>query len=495
MNIYRPPRRSAMANNGSGRSGAIVYPELPDDLRRGLTLRSLSYFGAGAIMASVTIGSGETFFASRGGAIFGYTLLWCFVASAVMKGVQVYTAARHMTLTGEHPMTHWGKLPGPRNWVPWTMGILSMLCFPFWLAGLPLFIGKTINWIFGIEGSQAELLLYARVFGSICIVVAVTLTWLQSYGVLEKVQTFIVGLLLLSVLAACFAARPDWLAVLFGMFVPEVPDYAPWVVAKYPDIASTGIWVAIGAFLGAIGGGTYDYIGYIGCYREKKWGLISTRDGTHDASTLPIDEAPENIRRGKAWLLPARIDVGIGFFCVLLFTICFYVLGASMLHPKEVVPDTAEPLVHQALFVTQFHPLMMYLYQLGIFMAFWGTIYGAYEIYIRTARECFRPLSRAIHDMPDRTFRLILLIYCAGGALPLLWVMENPVKTVEPAAIVGGVFTCGLWCFLMLWTDRSFLPPSLRMPKLLMLATVASGVVLTAIGAKAIVDYVARLIG
>ncbi len=185
----------------------IRYPELTEDLRRGLQWRSLKYFGAGAIMASVTIGSGETFFASRGGAIFGYTLLWCFVASALMKGIQVYTAARHMTLTGEHPMTHWGKLPGPKNWVPWTIGIISILCFPFWLAGLPLFIGKTINWILGVTGSEQELLFYARLSGTICIVLAVTLTWLQSYGVLEKAQTFIVGLLLLSILAACFAAR------------------------------------------------------------------------------------------------------------------------------------------------------------------------------------------------------------------------------------------------------------------------------------------------
>ena len=67
----------------------LEYPPLPEDLERGLSWRSLKYFGAGAIIASVTIGSGETLFASRGGAIFGYALLWCFVASALMKGAQL----------------------------------------------------------------------------------------------------------------------------------------------------------------------------------------------------------------------------------------------------------------------------------------------------------------------------------------------------------------------------------------------------------------------
>ena len=86
----------------------IRYPDLPPELSGGFNWRMLKFFGAGAIIASVTIGSGETLFASRGGAVFGYALLWCFVGGAVMKGIQVYTAARHMTLTGEHPMAHWG---------------------------------------------------------------------------------------------------------------------------------------------------------------------------------------------------------------------------------------------------------------------------------------------------------------------------------------------------------------------------------------------------
>ncbi|MFP6612415.1 MAG: Nramp family divalent metal transporter [Pirellulales bacterium] len=472
---------------------SIQYPELTEDLKAGLSWRTLKYFGAGAIIASVTIGSGETFFASRGGAIFGYTLMWCFVLSAILKGIQVYTAARHFTLTGEHPVTHWGQFPGPRNWVPWTVGIVSVLCYPFWLAGLPMFIGKTINWIIGITGNEAELLFYARLWGTLCILLAVTLTWLQSYGVLEKVQTFLVGLLLLSIVAACFAAKPDWLAALAGTFVPKVPDYAPWVKDAYPKVAEIPVWIAIGTFLGAIGGGTYDYIGYLGCFREKKWGLIQSRDGSKDSGMLPIDESPENIRRGKRWLLPAKIDVGVGFFCVLLFTICFLALGAAMLHPQEVIPDSAEPLKHQAEFVTQFHPAMKYFYQLGIFMAFWGTIYGAYEIYIRTAEECFRPISRRVREMPKGKFRLIVLVYCAGGALPLLWLMDDPVKIVTPAAIIGGVLMCGLWCFLMIWTDRHFLPKPLRMGRTLFALTVVSGTVLTVLGLKAVWDYAAGL--
>jgi Mn2+/Fe2+ NRAMP family transporter len=39
----------------------------------------LTVFGPGAIIASLTIGTGELVFSSRGGAIFGYRILFLFV--------------------------------------------------------------------------------------------------------------------------------------------------------------------------------------------------------------------------------------------------------------------------------------------------------------------------------------------------------------------------------------------------------------------------------
>ncbi|MDP6058268.1 MAG: hypothetical protein QGH33_05220 [Pirellulaceae bacterium] len=88
--------------------------------------------------------------------------------------------------------------------------------------------------------------------------------------------------------------------------------------------------------------------------------------------------------------------------------------------------------------------------------------------------------------------RLIVLLYCAIGGLMLLWTFENPVDLVKPAAYVGGVFACGLWCFAMIWSDRRFLPTRpLRMGRLLLWFTAPSGLVLTAAGTLARWDYLA----
>lgn len=479
----------------------VQYPDLTADLRQGRSWKALKYFGAGAIVASVTIGTGETVFASRGGAVFGYALLWCFLFGAIMKGLQVYSSARYMVLTGEHPMTHWAWMPGPRAWVPIGMAALCLFCFPFWLAALPLMIGTFFNWMFHVGGSEAQLLLYARLWGTLNIVLIVVLTIVHSYGFLERAQTVFVGLMLLCMIVAVLAARPDWMAVLAGMWVPTMPnDYEPWIKEVYPSIASRPPWVEIATYLGAVGGGAYDYLGYISCFREKSWGALGWKKNKYQvatrpaADTLPIDPSLENIRKAKGWLVPVQMDVGIGFVALVLFAGCFIILGAAILHPQRQVPEGNELLNHQAQFLTNLHPALLYVYLVGVFFAIWGTAYGAYELYIRSAFECLSPVSRRIRALPYRTFHLLMLAYLAIGGLVLMWTMDDPIEIATPAALVGGVFACGLWCFAMMWADRRFLPKALQMNRALYYGVATSGVVLTLMGARGIWDYLLRFL-
>ena len=449
------------------------------------------------------IGSGETLFASRGGAVFGYALLWCFVGGAIMKCIQVYSGARYMILTGEHPMAHWAHLPGPPKWVPLLIGVLSLLCFPFWLAGLSRILGETINWAVGMPDESpdqiAQFVQMARIWGTMALLLAAGLTLVQTYKVLENVQTTIVAMLLVALMAACVASQPDWLSALAGTLIPKIPEYQDWIVREYKSIAERPEWVEVVVYLGAIGGGTYDYIGYLGCLREKKWGaLASQKSPAAEMETtnavLKIDLGEENIQRARRWLLPAKIDASMSFLAVLIFTICFVVLGAVILHPAHKVPQGRELLTHQAGFLTAHHPSLLYFYQIGIFMAYWGTIYGAYELWTRTTYECLATLSRRLRQLPIRRVRMAVLLYCAVVGLLLLWTTSDPVKLVTPAAIVGGVLTCGLWCFAMIWVDRRHLPKPLRMGKVLLSLTTISGVVLTVLGVRALWDYIGKFL-
>ena len=127
-------------------------------------------------------------------------------------------------------------------------------------------------------------------------------------------------------------------------------------------------------------------------------------------------------------------------------------------------------------------------------MAFWGTIYGAYEIYWRTVYECLRPVSQRVRRMSTKTVRWYVLVYCGLAGIALTWLTENPVALITFPSLVGGVLTCGLWCFGMVWLDRTLLPKPLQMKTPLLVATLVSGTLLAGIGGKAFFDFVASLV-
>jgi len=464
--------------------GKIAYPEPPEQLLRGRWWRLLAFFGPGAIMASVTIGSGETVFASRIGATFGYALLWCLLAGALMKGVQVYGGMRFMVLTGRHPAESWGRLPGPRGWFPFLLGLISVVCFPFWVAGLAMMLGTLSKWIFHLD-NPARAQLYTRLWATFYIAVGVTVTLLQSYGFLEKAELLIVGLLLLCLCAAAVASRPDWLAVALGAVVPRTPGYEPWVAAKYPAVAARPPWVEIATVVGAVGGGTYDYIGYLGMLREKAWGMLARTGAVLPLSRdkkigLPADR--REVEKAKAWLRAPLVDCAVSFGAVMVFSAAFLILGARILRPQHLIPDGLQLLNHQAQFLTRIHPLLLYVYQAGIFFAFFGTIVAAYEVNTRTTAECLRGISDKLGAIRLPHLRRAVVAYCGLVGLGLVWLLERPVEIVTFPAMLGGVFACGLWCFAVLWAEKRFLPEDYRMPLGGKAATVVAGTVMVTIG-------------
>lgn len=497
---------------------SIRYPSLPEHVRKRGVVGALGLFGPGAIIASVTIGSGETLFASRAGAVFGYSLLWFILASAFFKLIQVYTGARYMVLTGEHPLEAWARLPGPRGWFPGLLGAMSIFCFPFWLGALSMMVGTALNWVFGLDtGDDRTQWLRAQLFATGVLVMAVALTLVQSYRVLEKVQQIIVAVLLAAILAGLAAAPVDWTGVGQGLVRFRVPDYPEWMATRYPQaVARETALVLLVIFMTSIGGGTYDYIGYLSFLREKRWGglgnipaqeetgkakSLDTSDGSDEAapmdyaglspeaSTGPpaIDTSQSNLAIGRRWLRAPVVDVFTGFACVAIFTMAFNILGASVLHPHKLVPEKFDLLTHQVRFLTQFGAAFKYLYQFGILLAFWGTIYGAFEIYSRTAYECVRPLAARVRGMRYERFRLPVCLYAGIGGLLLAWLVQDPLVIVRPIAPVA-MLTCGIWCFAMIWSDRRFLPGPLRMNVAWLVLNAVAGAVMTGCGLLAWID-------
>jgi Mn2+/Fe2+ NRAMP family transporter len=386
-------------------------------------------------------------------------------------------------------------LPGPRGWFPLLFGAVSILCFPFWVGGLTLMLGQLTLWALGYDLEQTKQ--YVPRVATLYVAIGVTITLLQSYNFLEKAEMVIVGLLLVCLAIAAIASRPDWLAAAVGAVVPRVPAYPDWVVEKYADgIAGRPPWVEMMAILGAVGGGSYDYVGYVGMLRDKAWGMLG-REGVAlpegPGEKIALGESPEEVKKARTWLRAPLIDCSVSFACVMIFSALFLILGARILHDQQRIPDGLQLLSHQSEFLTRIHPSLLYVYELGVFMAFFGTICVAtYEVYVRTTVECLRGISPGLRDVSLRKTRFVVVGYCAIIGLILLWTMEKPVEIVTWPALFGGVFACGLWCFAMLWSEWRFLPKSYRLGIVGRAAVMIAGLALTVMGFVGILKQLGR---
>jgi Mn2+/Fe2+ NRAMP family transporter len=461
---------------------SIRYSKPPSQLTNRGWWKSIGFLGPGIIVASVTIGTGETIFASREGAIFGYGVLWCLVLGVFLKFIQIYASSRYMMISGEHPMQSWRYLPGPRGWLPVGLMLITIICLPFLLAGLSLSVGSIITWTYR---GDALADLTVRQWASGLILLAALVSWNQSYRRLEKTQTVIVTILLTCVLIAALACKPDVMAVLSGMFVPSVPTYQPWIQSTYPHIAAQPSWIELITYIGIIGGGLPAYIGYLGFLRDKKWGLFSERDVYYHSSEVgfpAIDAGKSNQENSRGWLRAIKIDVGGSFVAVFVFSAAFMVLGAVILHPAQLIPDKMDLLTHQERFLSALSPYLIIFYRVGIITAIGGTLFATFDVWTKSVYEGILSLQN------QRTAISVTYVKKWIIGFFVIWIgyywspLENPITVVSIPALLGGTTGCGVWCLGVAWADRRNLPPEFRMQCWFLVILIFSGLTLLGSG-------------
>jgi len=479
-----------------------MYPNPPKTLNH-LTFKNLfKFIGPGAIIASVTIGSGELVWASRSGAIFGTSLLWAFLIAGIFKGLQVYSSTRYITLTGVHPIAAWNKTKLLKWWFPILfVAIPTIFTMPILFSGISETIGFYTIRLWGIQqttgsiGPWGQFELFGNVAATVILGCCFLLSISTSLKLLEKISIAVLATLITCLLISAMLLQPDVLAILKGLIPGSVPEFEPWVTEKYSDtIASRSKWAEMALYLTAVGGGTYDYLGYVGLIRDKKWGLAGRREVTKQQMEESISKDPSQLKNAKRWLRAPMLDTSSSFFLVTLVTLLFVIMGASVLNPAHEIPSGNDLLNKQEGFLSLVHPYLTWIYRIGVFFAFIGTLYGAFEIYRHSVLEVIRAISpKSVLKNKPALWRKLANGYCVGFSLLLIWLPQylsgNIVDRMVLGAVVGGALTCGLWCFAMLIIDRVHLPKALRMGKWLKIGVILAGTVLTYLGMLSLIDY------
>jgi Mn2+/Fe2+ NRAMP family transporter len=465
-----------------------LHPPPPDILSSN-PLRWIRFIGPGAIMASVTVGTGETIFASREGSIFGYQILWVILLVSILKWVLCYSSMRHMIISGAHPFDRWSRIPGPRGWLPLYVILIGVVCFPLWYAYLEGVLGTVCKWLFGVkeafEGKDKE------VWATLFVGVSIVILYFGNYNFLEKGQITLLSIMLICIVLSVFYMDVDYGAVLNGTFLPHALEYPDWVFEVKPDMKDRSPWVEIVVYTAVIGGPAFDYFAYMSFLRDKKWGQCHLDIATDQE----LEEmARQNNHINRTWLRAAMIDATASFFMVAFLSGCFSILGTVVLGPEHLIPQDEDLLNYQSLYFTQLAPWLVWVYKIAIFSAFVSILYGGPEICVRIYHEYLNSLPRLKGHVPGRILRFAVIFWCLIGGLIVLWIKSfipetsTLIEFISPASIYAGGICCGFYCLANPWMDWRFLPRALRMNGVLVVLNIFAGVVFLSTGLKALWD-------
>jgi Mn2+/Fe2+ NRAMP family transporter len=490
---------------------AVEIPEpsgvLAEPWSVGKLWRMLALFGPAAIVASVSIGAGETIIVVRTGSWAGYNLLWLVLASALIKGVCVtYLLGRYSAVSGEMIGHRLVRLPGPRGWLLFAIILLELgAAGPLWAAiarpsgDLLYYLLDRAAMLTGLGGgSPADSTLPAEqlfgvaaatwrsLFATLLIAAALILGGGISFATLERQQVIICGVLVVGTIIGTLMVRPDFLAALAGTFsfgyVPEVPNWAP------PDVRQQPLLTMATTF-GYVGGSVMCYIAYANWVCKHRWGLSSHPEIDQIRRRASVGEPgdylpddPREARRLRRLLAPLQWDVAMGAVVLFIVSAAFMLAGAAVLYPRLASGELSSAFEGWSLLTDQgqiwqsIHPALVWVYYICVLAALWGTLQAYPEIYVRVTHEFLSAIwpNAAI---PYRRLQLIICAYVFLAAVPLVWANVNfatLVNIVSFLATTGGV---ALAMLAALYLDFQ-LPPRYRTRKWMLAAGAFSGVVL-----------------
>lgn len=361
----------------------------PWSLRKMMGL--MGVFGPAAIVASVSVGAGETIVVVSAGAWTGYGLLWLVLLSCLLKGVFVtYMIGRYTAVSGESIGQRLVQLPGPRGWFLIFLLIIELTAAPLgWVV-----VAKPCGELFrhlaqhhlpdmGFEA------FWTNVGTSLLIGSALLLGLRLSFAKLERQQIIICGILVTGTILGTLMVKPDFLKALVGaVSIGNVPELAPWAPKEHRDHTL----LMLATMFGFVGGSVLTYAAYSDWVRLHRWGINGHEqiDSIRDrAFARPrVDYLPDNpvqVRRMRKLLAPLRWDVTMGSLVLFIVTAAFMLSGAAVLYPRESRFEGWSLLTEQAWVWNEIHPWLVWVYYVTIVAAMWGTLQALPEIYARVA--------------------------------------------------------------------------------------------------------------
>ncbi|MFQ5350742.1 MAG: Nramp family divalent metal transporter [Thermoanaerobaculia bacterium] len=204
--------------------------------------------GPGLLVAATGVGAGDLATASIAGSKLGPAVLWAVVLGALVKLALTEGLARWQLATGETLVAGTVR----------RLGRPVALVFLVYLLVWSVFVGRALVSACGVT-AQALAPVFVDpvsgkiVFGAAHSLAGIILVLAGGYRLFERVMSFAIGLMFVTVVVTAILLRPELGTLVRGLFVPSIPDLAGdglvWTVALLGGVGGTvtllcyGYWI------------------------------------------------------------------------------------------------------------------------------------------------------------------------------------------------------------------------------------------------------------
>ncbi|SDG79691.1 Mn2+ and Fe2+ transporters of the NRAMP family [Planococcus glaciei] len=369
--------------------------------------------GPGFVTAATGVGTGDLIAALVAGAAFGMTLGWAILLGSLFKFYFTEGMGRWQLATGQSILEGWHSLG---KWATGYFGIYSIIWgFSYGAAAMSTSAIMMVT-MFPIMPLWA----WAVIHG----LAGLALVMLGHYQLFEKVMTFMVGLMFITVVGSAVILLPDIGNIVSG-FVPRT--------------GGSSLLLVLG-LLGGVGG-TITMASYGYWIREKNW-------------------------EGKSWIPMMRMDSATGYIITAIFTLSLLVVGAEFLFGTGIEINGEEGLVSLSnLYSDEFGSFARWLFLIGAWSAAFSSLLGVWNgvpylfaDFVRMVRKKGAHSDRKV-SKKDFAYRAYLLWLTFPPMLLLFF--GQPVLLVILYGALGALFMPFLAISLMLLlnskrVDREF---------------------------------------
>jgi hypothetical protein len=421
--------------------------------------RLRNYLGASIIISATALGSGESILWPYITSQVGLGLAWLSLVGITMQFFLNMEVSRYTLATGETAVTGFSRM-----WLPWGLIFVAGAILPNTSPGWASSGATVFTFLFGLDSAAVPLI--STLF-LLSIGLAVSLSPV-IYKTLERVQAFLVALILVFVVVAITVATDAgaWAGV-----VTSAPSGAANLGGAIDELGLAALFGAI-VFAGAGGANNLVQSNYL---RDKGMGMgiripnivspITGEDVAEPSLGYTVAPTSQNRRRWAAWWKIANQEQ----------LIVFWAFGAVMLLAMSVMVFSTigvqENLGTDLAFIQEearalgnvIGPWFQTAFYVAMFLVLFSTNIGVVDYVGRLAGDSLK-----VTFLKSSTFWSESKIYLAvvwfmiivGSAI--LWTGWEPIVLLVIAS-AGGGFVMAFYSVLLIALNRKALPDFARL--------------------------------